>query len=94
MDYTSAGSLIVAIFALLLSFFNGTKKNTKEDSSQIATILTKLDSLSGDMREIKNDIADLRQSMLIDHDKIIKLELSLETAWKRIDEIREIKEVR
>jgi len=92
MEYANFGSFIIAALALLLSIHNAAKKDTKEVSEQIAQIMTRLDALSGDVQEIKDDlrreVAELKASYQKDHDRIIKLELSLDTAWKRIDEIR------
>lgn len=92
MDFASIGSMVVALIALLLSIYNGGKKETKESEAQMAKMMTMLDELTEDMREIKDDfrrdIAELKAIYQQDHDRIIKLEMSLDTAWKRIDEIR------
>ena len=92
MEYASFGSFIVAALALLLSIHNAAKKDSKEVSEQIAQVMTRLDALSEDVQEIKDDfrreVADLKAAYNKDHDRIIRLEYSLEAAWKRIDEIR------
>lgn len=92
MIYVSIGSMAVALLALLLSIYNNGKKETKEISENIAKIMTRMDGLTGDVQEIKDDfrreMSELKANYQADHDKIIKLELSLETAWKRIDELR------
>ena len=88
MEYATLGSFIVAAIALLISVYNSVKKGNKEDGAQTAMILTKLDSISDDLREVKKDVMGLRQAVQDNHDRILKLEMSLDTAWKRIDEIR------
>lgn len=97
MDYASVGSMAVALIALLLSIYNSGKKETKEDSARITQIMTRMEEVSEDVKEIKEDfrreVAELKASYQVDHDKITKLEYSLDTAWKRIDEIRESREV-
>ena len=92
MDYASIGSVVVAVVALIVSIANTQKKEARDNGTQIAEVLAKLNSLSDDMRELKSDMAELRQSMQNDHDRIIKLEMSLDTAWKRIDELRGVSE--
>lgn len=92
VNIVSIGSLVVAALALLISIFNNSKKETREESEEIAKIMTRLDSLADDVREIKDDfrreMAELKASYREDHDRIIKLEMSLDTAWRRIDELR------
>lgn len=84
----SVGSLIVAAIALLLSVLNTTKKDTKDTIHQMTKLITKLDTISEDIRDIKRDMTDMRVSIQDNHDRILKLEMSLSTAWKRIDEIK------
>ena len=88
MDYASIGSLIVAAVALLVSLWNTSKKDNKENTSQITMMMAKLDSISDDIRDLKKEVSDMRQSIQDNHDRVLKLEMSLETAWKRIDELR------
>lgn len=88
MDFTSIGSLVVAAVALILSIWNTSKKDNKESTSQITMMMAKLDSISDDIRDLKKDVSDMRASIQDNHDRVLKLEMSLETAWKRIDELR------
>ena len=92
MNIANVGSFVVAALALLVSFLTNIKRDTRQDTTQIATIMAKLDSISEDIRDVKKDVAGLRQSVQDNHDRILKLEMSLDTAWKRIDEIRGITE--
>lgn len=86
--YAAVGSLVVAIFALLLSFITTMRNNTKSDSMQIATIMAKLETISDDIRDVKKDVAGLRQAVQDNHDRVLILERDQATIWKRIDEIR------
>lgn len=88
--YAAVGSLVVAIFALLLSFITTMRNNTKDDSMQIATVIAKLETISDDIRDVKKDVAGLRQSVQENHDRVLILERDMSTMWKRIDEIRAI----
>ena len=92
MNLASIGSLIVALVALLVSIYNNGKKESKEESEEIAKIMARLGSVAEDVREIKDDfrreISDLKASYQSDHDRIIKLEMKMESANKKIDELR------
>ena len=88
MDFTSVGSLVVAAIALILSIWNTQKKDSKASTSQITMMMAKLDSISEDIRDLKKDVTDMRVSIQDNHDRVLKLEMSLDTAWKRIDELR------
>lgn len=92
MDYASVGSVLVAIVALIVSIVSSMKKNTKEDTSQVTMMMAKLDSIQDDIRDLKKEVSDMRASIQDNHDRVIKLEMSLETAWKRIDELRGTKD--
>ena len=87
-DFANIGSLGVAIVALLISAWNTSKKDSKEDTMQITSMMLKLDSISEDIRDVKKDVADMRANIQDNHDRILKLEMSLNTAWVRIDELR------
>lgn len=84
----SVGSVVVAFIALLVSILNTTKKDAKNGGSQMAMVITKLDGLSDDMRELKNDMVELRQSLQDDHDRIVKMEMRLENFEARLNEKR------
>lgn len=90
MEYIpSIVSAIVALIALIVSVFATSKKETKEDVSQTAEILAKLNNMTGYVLELKTDMAELRQSMQNDHDRIIKLEMTVENACERIDDLQD-----
>ena len=88
MDFASIGSLVVAAIALIVSLWNTSKKDNKESISQNTMMMAKLDSISDDIRDLKKDVTDMRLQIQDNHDRVLKLEMSLETAWKRIDELR------
>lgn len=92
MSVSTIGSFIVAALALFLSVMSTVRNNTKQYATQITELATEMRTVSTDVREIKEDfrreMADLKANFHADHDRIIKLEMSLETAWKRIDELK------
>lgn len=92
MDWTPIGSLFIATLAFLLSIYNNGKKNTKEDTTQIATLIVKLDKVGEDIHDMKRDLSDLRRSQQEQLERLIIVEQSLNTAWIRIDELTGKKE--
>ncbi len=88
MEWTSVVSVLIAGFALLISAFSNQRKNTKEDSTQVATMMAVLNGIKEDIHDIKRDLSEIRSSLQDHLERIVKIEQSLETAWKRIDELR------
>ena len=62
------------------------KERTKENT----IINAKLDAISTSNQEIKEQVSSLVKKIDLHESRIIKVEESLTTAWKRIDEIVEI----
>lgn len=84
----SIGSVAIAFLALLFSFISNLRNSTKDDTSQMVAMLTKLDGISDDLRDLKKDVAGLRGQIQDNHDRVLILERDTATMWKRIDEIR------
>lgn len=80
--------IIVSFCSLLLAIYTFLSKANKENTTELTTVIVKLENISAGISDIKAEIAALKDDQKTDHDKIIKLESSLATAWKRIDEIR------
>lgn len=91
MEISSIFSIVIAGGALALSLISTLKKGAKEDSAQIARMMTLLDGLSADMREIKDDfrrdMAELKASRQNDHDRLVVLEQNVKTCFKKYDEL-------
>lgn len=85
MDYIP---IVVSVCSLLLALYTYMSKANKESTTELTTVIVKLEAISGGISDIKSEIASLKDDQRTDHDKIIKLESSLTTAWKRIDELR------
>lgn len=84
-------SIAIALFALLftaLSFRRTQNRDTSETASERATmtadikyIRTSIDDIKVDNRVIKSDISDLQT-------KVARVEQSVESAHKRIDDLK------
>ena len=82
----SALSLLIAAVAL----FRNLKGDTKADTSQVATMIAKLEMISDDIKEIKNDLKDVKMDIDNLKEKVVLLEASSKQAHKRIDYLQEL----
>lgn len=61
----------------------------KERTKENAIINAKLDTISTSNQEIKEQLSSLVKKIDLHENRIVKVEESLKSAWKRIDEIYE-----
>lgn len=78
-------SYIIPALSLLLSFYIFSKSNIKQDTTALTTVIIKLENINENITSIKSDLSIVRQDQKEDHDKLIKLEQSVNAAWKKID---------
>jgi septal ring factor EnvC (AmiA/AmiB activator) len=81
-------SYIIPVLTLLLSFYIFLKSNIKQDTTALTTVIIKLENINENITSIKSDLSILRQDQREDHDRLIKLEQSINAAWKKIDELK------
>ena len=81
------GVIAISALSLLLSFYTFLNKSSKDSATEMTTVIVKLENIGSGIADIKAEIASLKDDQKNDHDKLIKLEASVATAWKRIDEI-------
>lgn len=82
--------VIISLLSLLLAAYTYVSKTNKDSTTELTTVIVKLENISGGIADIKAEIAAMKDDQKIDHDRLIKLEASVATAWKRIDEMRGI----
>lgn len=85
MDYAP---IIISLASLALAFYTFLSKANKENTTELTTVIVKLENISGGITDIKSEIAALKDNQKDDHDRLIKVEASVATAWKRIDELK------
>lgn len=87
---------IVSVFFTFIFGLNGMRRNQKADDkreqSEMTTVIVKLESISSDTNEIKNDIKSLKSDVRHNSENIIRIDESLKSAWKRINELAGKKE--
>ena len=80
--------VLLSCLSLLLAIYTYLSRNNKENTSELTTVIVKLENIGSGIRDIKAEIASLKDDQKTDHDRLIKVESSLSTAWKRIDELQ------
>lgn len=80
-------TIIVSVIALLFSVYVFFSKNSKENASELTTVIVKLENIGSGIADIKSDLNNIKKDQRDDHDKLIRLDESLESAWHRINAI-------
>ncbi len=79
---------IISALSLLFAVYSFSRNNAKQDTTELTTVIVKLENIGTGINDIKTEISALKNDQKEDHDRLIKVEQSLSTAWKRIDEIK------
>lgn len=76
---------IISAIALLFSAYQFVKNTEKEDTSQITTVLIKLEGIASNVTEIKSDVKETRSDVQDLRERMALNEASVKSAHKRID---------
>ena len=76
---------VVSVVALLFSVYQFVKASEKEDTSQITTVLIKLENIAEGVTEIKSDLRSIKQDVQELRERVVAVEASTKSAHKRID---------
>ena len=79
---------IISFLSLLLAIYTFLSKNSKESTTELTTVIVKLENIGAGITDIKAEIAGLKTDQREDHDRLIKVEASVATMWKRVDELK------
>lgn len=84
---------LISVISGVVGVWYGISRNRKHDLKQDASITFELKAVQTSLVEFKTEIKlliDTNGKMTLEnHDKIIKLETDMKTAFRRIDELRE-----
>jgi len=80
-------TIAISLVSLLLAAYTFLSKNTKDTTAELTTVIVKLESISSGIKDIKAEIASLKNDQSKDHDKLIQVESSLKAAWKQINKM-------
>ena len=80
-------SVATAIIFGFAAFRRNQKTDDRREQDSMTRVIVKLESISADTNEIKNDIKSVKEDVRHNSEKIIRLDESLKSAWKQINEI-------
>lgn len=81
--------LLISGVALLFSAYQFVRATEKEDTTQITTVLIKLEGIADGIAEIKADMKNVKNDIRQLYERLAKVEASSASAHKRIDGIKE-----
>lgn len=89
-------ALVISILSVFFAIFFGAinmrrnqKTDDKQEQSDMTTVTIKLESIKADTNEIKNDIKSVKSDVRHNSESIIRLDESLKSAWKQINELKD-----
>lgn len=85
--------IIISTLSLVLALYTYMSKANKDNTTEMTTVIVKLENIGTGISDIKSEIASLKNDQKDDHDKLIKVESSLSSAWKRINELAAVQTV-
>ena len=78
--------IIISLCSLLLAVYTFLHKSSKDNTTELTTVIVKLESIGTGIADIKSEIASMKDDQREDHDKLIKVEASVASLWKRFNE--------
>lgn len=77
--------IVLSVCSILLSAYIFVSKNNKENTSELTTVIVKLENIGNGISDIKKEIASMKDDQKEDHDRLIKVETSLASLWKQFN---------
>lgn len=77
---------LISFFSLLLAAYTFVHQNNKENTTELTTVIVKLENIGNGISDIKSEIANMKTDQKEDHDRLIKVESSLSSLWKQFNE--------
>lgn len=70
---------LISLVSLLLAIYTFVYKNNKENTSELTTVIVKLENIGNGIADIKAEINSLKNDQKDDHDRLIKLESTVKS---------------
>lgn len=77
--------IIISVLSLLLAAYTFLSKENKENTSELTTVIVKLENIGSGIADIKAELNTIKKDQRDDHDRLIRLDESLDSAWHRIN---------
>lgn len=92
MNYTQVITIAISFLSFLLAAYSLLSKNNKENTTELTTVIVKLENIGNGISDIKSEIANMKNDQKEDHDRLIKVESSVSSLWKQFNEEKHIKD--
>lgn len=79
---------IISFLSLLLAAYTFLSRNNKENTTELTTVIVKLENIGNGISDIKSEIASMKNDQKEDHDRLIQVESSLSSLWKQFNEYK------
>ena len=79
---------IISFLSLLLAAYTFLSRNNKENTTELTTVIVKLENIGNGISDIKSEIASMKNDQKEDHDKLIQVDSSLSSLWKQFNEYK------
>lgn len=79
---------IISFLSLLLAAYTFLSRNNKESTTELTTVIVKLENIGNGISDIKSEIASMKNDQKEDHDRLIQVESSLSSLWKQFNEYK------
>ena len=80
-------SVVFGVWSGLMNIKRKEKKDTKNDASELTTVIVKLENIGTGITEIKSEMSNVKNDVKETREKIIRVEESTKQAHKRLDNL-------
>ena len=80
--------VIISFCSLLVAAYSLLSKASKENTTELTTVIVKLENIGNGITDIKSEITSMKNDQREDHDRLIKAESSISTLWKQFNEMK------
>lgn len=85
----SAVSLGFAIYSGVANMKRNKTTDDKKEATEMTTVIVKLEGISRDTSEIKNDLKSVKEDVKHNSEQIIRMDESLKSAWRAINKLQD-----
>ena len=92
MQYVPILTVVISVLSLLLALYTLLSRNNKENTTELTTVIVKLENIGNGISDIKAEIANMKNDQKEDHDRLIKVESSVSSLWKQFNDEKRLKD--